>query len=75
MTGDEPARRLSGAQVLALKFAANRQLARWAKKSQLSEHQKGQRLALKDAVRVLAGEAFARGCELRPSGVEADGDG
>ena len=75
VTSDEPARRLSGEQVLALKFAAHRQLARWAKKPQLSEHQQGQRLALKDAVRVLAGEAFAHGCELRPSGVEADGDG
>jgi hypothetical protein len=75
VTSDEPARRLSGEQVLALKFAAHRQLARWAKKPKLSEHQQGQRLALKGAVRVLAGEAFGHGCELRPSGVEADGDG
>jgi hypothetical protein len=75
VTSDEPVRRLSGEQVRALKFAAHRQLSRWAKKSQLSEHQQGQRLALKDAVRVLAGEAFAHGCELRPCVVEADGDG
>jgi hypothetical protein len=44
---DEPARALSGQQVLALKFAAHRQLARWANKPKLSERQQGQRLALK----------------------------
>jgi hypothetical protein len=72
---DEPARALSGEQVLALKFAAHRQLARWANKPKLSERQQGQRLALKGAVRALEGDAFAHGCELRAPDVEGDGGG
>ncbi|MGH2941248.1 MAG: hypothetical protein ACRDLN_00515 [Solirubrobacteraceae bacterium] len=75
MTSDEPARGLSGEEVLALKFAAHRQLARWANKPKLSAHQHAQRSALKGAVRVLQGEAFAHGCELRAPDVEGDGDG
>jgi hypothetical protein len=51
--------------VLALKFAAHRQLARWSNKLQLSPHQHAQRSALKGAVRVLQDQAFAGGCELR----------
>jgi hypothetical protein len=38
-----PARRLSGEDILALKFAAHRQLARWAKKPSLSPRQHAQR--------------------------------
>ena len=60
-----PARRLSGDDILALKFAAHRQLARWAKKPSLSPRQHAQRNALKRAVRVLQDQAFAHGCELR----------
>ena len=71
----EPTSRLSGEQVVALKFAAHRQLARWANKPRLSEHQHGQRLALKGAVRVLQDQAFAQGCELRVPGAEGDADG
>ena len=60
---------LSGEEVLALKFAAHRQLARWAKKPRLSPHQHAQRNALKRAVGVLQAQAFAHGCELRaPNG-------
>jgi hypothetical protein len=61
---DEPTRSLSGEEVLALKFAAHRQLARWANKPKLSPHQQGQRSALKGAVRVLQDQAFIHGCEL-----------
>ena len=68
---DEPAPRLSGDQVLALMFAAHRQLARWSKKPTLSPHQQGQRSALRSAVRVLQDHAFAHGCELRAP--DADG--
>ncbi len=63
MTG-EPAARLSGEEVVALKFAAHRQLARWARPG-LSAHQHQQRAALRRAVRMLQDKAFARGCELR----------
>jgi hypothetical protein len=71
----EPTARLSGEQVTALKFAAHRQLARWSSKPKLSEHQHGQRSALKGAARVLQDAKLAHGCELRAPGVEADGDG
>jgi hypothetical protein len=60
-----PARRLSGEDILALKFAAHRQLARWAKKPRLSPRQHAQRDALKRVVVVLQDQAFEHGCELR----------
>jgi hypothetical protein len=72
---DEPTPHLSGEQILALRFAAHRQLARWASKPKLSEHQHGQRSALIGAVRVLEGKAFVHGCELRAPGAEDDPDG
>ena len=72
---DQPTARLSGEQVTALKFAAHRQLARWANKPRLSEHQHGQRLALKGAVRVLQDPVFSHGCELRVSDLEGNTDG
>jgi hypothetical protein len=75
MSDKSPAPHLSGEQILALKFAAHRQLARWANKPKLSAHQHGQRSALKGAVRVLQDKAFARGCELRAPDVEAGVDG
>ena len=59
-------RRLSGEEIGALKFAAHRQLARWAKKPSLRPRQHAQRHALKRAVTVLQDQAFADGCELRP---------
>jgi hypothetical protein len=71
----ESTSRLSGGQVLALKFAAHRQLARWSSKPKLSEHQHGQRSALKAAVRVLQDPVFAHGCELRVPDPEGDADG
>jgi hypothetical protein len=56
-------------EIAALKFAAHRQLARWARRPTLAPRQYGQRAALKRAVHVLQCPAFARGCELcAPSG-------
>ena len=75
MTSDESARALSGEQVLASKFAAHRQLARWANKPKLSAHQHGQRSVLKSAVLVVQDPAFAGGCELRVPDGEEDVDG
>jgi hypothetical protein len=60
------ARRLSREQLLALKFAAHRQLARWAKTRQLRPRQQAQRTSLVSAVRVLEDQALADGCELTP---------
>ncbi len=62
---DQPTDRLSGDEIMALKFAAHRQLARWAQKAQLSPRQHAQRTALAGAVRILQAKAFAQGCELR----------
>jgi len=61
---------LGAEEVLALKFAANRQLARWAKKPRLSPDQHARRNALKRAVAVLREPAFAHGCEVRVRGPE-----
>jgi hypothetical protein len=66
----QPTHRLSGDEIMALKFAAHRQLARWAQKEQLSPHQHAQRNALKRAVRILQAKAFAHGCELHVRGEE-----
>lgn len=67
MSRDEPAQRLSRDQVLALKFASHRQLARWAKTRQLRPRQHAQRTALVQAVRILEDQSFSHGCELRPA--------
>ncbi len=67
---DPPTGRLSREEILALKFAAHRQLARWANRPRLSADQHARRNALKRAVRVLHDRAFAHGCQLRPP----DGD-
>jgi hypothetical protein len=64
----EPTHRLSREEVQALKFAAHRQLARWAKTRSLRPRQQAQRTALVRAVRVLEHQALADGCELRASG-------
>jgi hypothetical protein len=65
---DAPAHRLARDEVHALKFAAHRQLARWAKSSYLRPRQHEQRAALVRAVRVIEDQALADGCELRASG-------
>jgi hypothetical protein len=62
---DQAAQRLSGDEVTALKFAAHRQLARWAHKRELPRHQHARRAALVRAVGTLEAKAFADGCELR----------
>jgi len=71
---DEPAPRLSGEEVLALKFAAHRQLARWSNKPRLSPHHYAQRTALKRAVRILQDQVFAHGCEVHVPNSEENVD-
>jgi hypothetical protein len=61
---DPPSGRLSGEEILALKYAAHRQLARWADRPRLSPDQHARRNALKRAVGVLHDRAFAHGCQL-----------
>ncbi|MGI9100526.1 MAG: hypothetical protein ACR2H2_18900 [Solirubrobacteraceae bacterium] len=61
---------LTGDEIQALKFAAHRQLARWANKRELQPRQHARRAALVRAVRVLEDKAFTHGCELRASGQE-----
>ena len=63
-----PTQRLTGDQIQALKFAAHRQLARWAKNRPLRSRQQEQRAALVRAVRILEDQVFADGCELRAPG-------
>jgi hypothetical protein len=63
----EATQRLSRDQVLALKFAAHRQLARWAKTRPLRPRQHAQRTELIRAVRILEDQSFAHGCELPPA--------
>jgi hypothetical protein len=65
-----PAPRLTGEQIIALRFAAHRQLARWSNKPGLSPHQHAQRTALRRAASVLHDDAFADGCELHPPTTE-----
>jgi len=71
---DEPAHRLSGEEIAALKFASHRQLARWSNKRDLSPRQHAQRIALASAVRTLQDKAFADGCELRVPSENVDED-
>jgi hypothetical protein len=60
-----PTHHLSRGEVQALKFAAHRQLARWAKHNQLRPRQREQRANLVSAVRILEDQALAGGCVLR----------
>jgi hypothetical protein len=69
---DEVAARLSSDEVMALKFAAHRQLSRWAKRPRLSPHQHSQRAALRRAVGVLQDDKFAHGCGLQAPDARGD---
>jgi hypothetical protein len=60
-----PARRLTAEQIGALRFAAQRQLARWSNKTGLSAHQRAQRSELRCAADILKDRAFVGGCELQ----------
>jgi hypothetical protein len=60
-----PARRLTVEQIGALRFAAQRQLARWSNKTGLSAHQRAQRSELRHAANILKDRALVRGCELQ----------
>jgi hypothetical protein len=73
MTG-EPAARLSGDEMVALRFAAHRQLSRWARPG-LSADQHAKRAALRRAVHMLQDKALAAGCELRALRKNGDADG
>ncbi len=65
-----PTGRLSGEEILALRFAAHRQLTRWANKPRLNSDQHAKRNALRRAVGVLHEHAFAHGCELHTADPE-----
>jgi hypothetical protein len=68
---DEPTTsHLSGEEVMALKAAARRQLARWINKRELTPHQHAQRAALARAIRKLDHKAFAHGCKLHADSCE-----
>jgi hypothetical protein len=67
---DARVQRLSRDELSALKFAAHRQLTRWANNSRLRPRQRVQRTALVRAVRILEDPAFADGCELRAFSAE-----
>jgi hypothetical protein len=70
-----PARQLTADQIAALRFAAQRQLARWSNKTRLSPHQQAQRAELRCAADILKDRALVRGCELRvPTDEEIAGD-
>jgi hypothetical protein len=71
---DTLAARLTGEQIIALRFAAHRQLARWSNKPGLSPHQHAQRTALRRAAHVLHDDAFAHGCELHTLAAEDHAD-
>jgi hypothetical protein len=55
---------LAADELMALKFAARRQLTRWANTPNLQPRQHAQRRALARAVRILEHKALADGCEL-----------
>jgi hypothetical protein len=65
--------RLSSEPLGALKFAAHRQLSRWAKHQPLRARQQARRDALLPAVRALADDTLCNGCHLRP--IRGDRDG
>lgn len=69
---DEPTRRLTSDELLALKLAAHRQLAKWVKSSHLRPRQLQHRAALLRALRILEDQALADGCELRANAAEGD---
>lgn len=59
--------RLSRDELVALRFAAHRQLTRWAKNRPLRPRQHQQRAALVTALRLLEDQALTNGCELLPA--------
>jgi hypothetical protein len=59
---------LSRDEIRALKYAAHRQLARWARARPLHSRQRERRAALITAVRTLEDPLLANGCEVSASG-------
>jgi hypothetical protein len=64
--------RLSSEELGALKFAAHRQLSRWANR-ELRPRQQARRDALLSAVRVLADDTLRGGCQLQRTRGDQDG--
>jgi len=62
---------LSREELLALKFAAHRQLSRWANSQPLVARKQARRDALLAAVRSLDDDRLAGGCQLRPTAASA----
>lgn len=58
---------LSRDELLALKFAAHRQLSRWAKSQPLDARRQARRDTLLAAVRTLDDARLSCGCQLRPT--------
>lgn len=58
---------LSRDELLALKFAAHRQLSRWANSQPLDARRQARRDTLLAAARTLDDARLARGCQLRPT--------
>ena len=54
-------------ELLALKFAAHRQLSRWANSQPLGARKQARRDALLAALRVLDDRTLAHGCHLHPT--------
>jgi len=61
---DRSQRHLSADEIVVLKFAAHRQLARWAQKRELSPRQRLRRTTLVRAVRKLEDKELVHGCDL-----------
>ena len=70
---DQSPYRLAADEMMALKFAARRQLTRLANTPTLQSRQRAQRRALTRAVRILEHKELAHGCELHIPAQEADG--
>jgi hypothetical protein len=66
MSDPSAAGRLTAEEILAVKFASYRQLARWASTPKLSPEQRAKRDALKRAVTVFNDHAYTQGCQLQP---------
>ena len=62
---DPSVQHLSADEVTALRFAAHRQLTRWANKRQLEPLERARRTALISALRALRHNAYDGGCLLR----------
>jgi hypothetical protein len=70
---DEPKQHLSREQLQALKFAAHRQLTRWARRRDLKPRQQAQRAALICALDILEDTAFEAAASYAASPAKTPG--